>query len=173
MHLNFGDLRTLEVSKRWIPKLHLHKAWVDGWNPGNSPVGVGNLSVYPVFFFFRVSYIPGSCLGFSEPATVVQLETRELDVCILYNYLGWFWVPKRRTLPNFWWGCWLPVFSTTFAGSRTTLSGLWQDVLIVCLAKHLQGHTGTAECGEINRLSKCFLKKGLRMETITISEIFF
>ena len=38
--------------------------------------------------------------------------------------LGLFWVPKRRTLPNFWWGRCLPVFSTTFAGSRHSVRPL-------------------------------------------------
>ena len=140
-----------------------------------SPVEVGSLSVYPVFFVFGGFIYPRWLFGISEPSTVVQLrwlETRKLDVCILYNYLGCFGSLKEGLYLNFGEAAAFQ-FSQQLLLAQDTLSGLWQDVLIVCLAKHLQGHTGTAECGEIKKLSKCFLKKGLQMETITISEIFF
>ena len=93
-------------------------------------------------------------------------------MCILYNYLGCFGSLKEGLYLIFGEAADFQ-FSQRLSLAQDTLSGLWQDVLIVCLAKHLQGHTGTAECGEVNKLSKCFLKKGLQMETITISEIFF
>ena len=118
------------------------------------------------FFFsgFYISQVVGN--GISEPSTVVQFQ--------------WFRNKGIRCVYSVKEGLYLIVgeaadfqFSQRLLLAQDTLSGLWQDVLIVCLAKHLQGHTGMAECGEINKLSKCFLKKGLQMETITISGDIF
>ena len=85
--------------------------------------GFHQLVVYQFIphFFFRGFIYPRWLFGISEPSTVVQLRWfRNKGIRCVYSVqlLGLFWVPKRRTLPNFWWGRWLPVFSTTFAGSR-------------------------------------------------------
>ena len=92
---------------------------VDGWNPANQL----RLGVYPIVF--RVSYIPGGCLGI-QPSTVS-----------LAMFVGWWILYDLIKLPNF-----KPFGHKVGSNFGTHIGGGWSEVTSYDLIHKSKGLLG-------------------------------